>query len=99
MEMHSGNRQPCAISRLFSGYNRDAYGFTQHIVVRNAHAQAISRLLGGFSCLPAPLPGCAAIACPRQPFRRRLIFPYVLTLSSAWCCSIAQDRRHPHATT
>jgi len=72
MEMHSGNRQPHAIFWLFSSYNRDVYGFSQHIVVRNAHAQAVSRLLGGFSCLPAPLPGCAAIARPRQPFRRRL---------------------------
>jgi len=72
MEMHSGNRQPRAMSRLFSGYNRDAHGFTQHILVRNAHTQAISRLLGGFSRLPAPLPGRIAIACPRQSFRRRL---------------------------
>jgi len=75
MEMHSGNRQPRAIFRLFSGYNRDVYGLTQHILVRNAHAQALSRLLGGFSRLPAPLSGRAAIACARQPFRRRLIFP------------------------
>jgi hypothetical protein len=67
----------------FSGYNRSVYGITQHILVRNAHAQAISRLLGGFSCLPASLPGRTAIARPRQPFRRRLTFPYVLTLSSA----------------
>jgi len=72
MEMHSGNRQPHAIFRSFPGYNRDVHGLSQHILVRNAHAQAISRLLGGFSRLPAPLPGRTAIACPRQSFRRRL---------------------------
>jgi hypothetical protein len=65
MEMHSGNRQPRVIFRVFSGYNGDAHGFTQHILVRDAHAQAISRLLGGFSRLPPPLSGSAAIARPR----------------------------------
>jgi hypothetical protein len=65
MEMHSGNCQPLVIFRVFSGYNGDAYGFTLHILVRDAHAQAISRLLGGFSRLPPPLSGRAAIARPR----------------------------------
>jgi len=73
MEMHSRNRQPRVISRLFSGYNRGVHGLTQHILVRNAHAQAVSRLLGGFPCLPASLPGRTAIARSRQSFRRRLI--------------------------
>jgi len=48
--------------------------FTQHILVCNAHAQAIAGLLGGLSGLPAPLPGGAAITRPRQSFRRRLTF-------------------------
>jgi hypothetical protein len=96
MEMHSGNCQLRVIFRLFSGYNRGAYGFTQHILVRNAHAQAISRLLGGFSRLPAPLPGRAAIARPRQSIRRRLTCPYVLTLSSA--CMLF-NRSGPKAST
>jgi hypothetical protein len=58
---------------LFSSYNRDAHGLTQHILVRDAHARAISRLLGGFSSVPAPLPGGAAIPRSRQSFRRRLV--------------------------
>jgi hypothetical protein len=59
---------------VFSSYNSGVHGFTQHILVRNAHAQAFSRLLGGFSRLPAPLSSRAALARSRKSFRRRLIF-------------------------
>lgn len=83
MEMHSGNRQPRVILGLFSSYNEDEHEFPQHILVCHAHRQAFARLLGGFSGLPAPLPGGVALARSRQSFRRRLILPYVLTLSSA----------------
>jgi hypothetical protein len=59
----------------FRAIIKDAYEFPQHILVRNAHAQAFARLLGGFSGLPAPLPGGVALARSRQSFRRRLTFP------------------------
>jgi hypothetical protein len=73
MEMHCRNRQQRIIFCLFSGYNKAIHGFTQHILVCHAHRQAISRLLGGLSGLPAPLPSSAAFARSCQSFRRRLI--------------------------
>src|SRR5689334_21124717 len=83
MRNHAGKCTLVTVNRaMFSGYNREAHEFTQHIMVCNAHAQALAGLLGGLSGLPAPLPGGAAITRPRQSFRRRLTFLYVLTLSS-----------------
>src|SRR5437870_2198184 len=75
MEMHSahpskrkpgllGNTLVTANRAAFSGYNRGGHEFTQHILVRNTHGQAITRLLGGLSGLPAPLPCGAAFARP-----------------------------------
>jgi|SRR5581483_5006673 len=60
------------VSRIkFSGYNGSEDDLAPHIMVCT-HAQAITGVLGGFSCLPTALSCGAAFACPRQPLCRRL---------------------------
>jgi len=66
------------------------------ILVCSCHAQSIAGVLGGFSCLSTPLPGCASLARPGKPLRRRLI----PSLSSTPCgrSSLMRGRTHQHAT-
>ena len=64
--MHSGNANRAVISWLFSGYNRSVDGFTQHILVCDAHAQSDLSLAGWifWSARAATWPCCLRTPAP-----------------------------------